>query len=614
MKQLQIVFLLVCLSSIAAGQTLFPTPYIVATDTATSFRLPNAYWQMMADSSGEMTSQQAIQSEHFQDTSRMINYKVNTYWQRFRLVNAMQKEIKIALPEIAATVDVYAKMGNGEWEHSKTGTDVCWSDRNGLKQVPALILTIPARDSITVYQRINWDYIAAQPDSMAIYITFASKLIEGNYIKDDSYLMSGIQNAFLMGMVILSIIINFYFFLVVREKEFLWFCVFGLLFCMVSLSSLNDVFLREYPRFLLYLYIFSRSTIGFAMIHFVRIFLRTPDRFRKWDKFLAIFSYVQVAGLLIAFFASAIMEQNLAGESHTIENVVNLIYGMSLLITLLLYVRHYDKAKRLLAFALLPTMCLHVLTYTTAIVNHLYYPRFGAPDISGYTSPFNKAAFFILILCYFWMMILFTWVLFLRFTGLRRELEQQRALDSVKTRFFANISHEFRTPLTLIKGPVEDFLKDNDVAKFKELLPDVHRNSNRLLQLINQLLDLSKLGAGNYQVNTAREDIIPFVKQIVHSFSSLAHRKNIQLETEIDPRLKNELRNESVSFHFDDDILEKILSNLLSNAFKFTGDGGIIIVSLGLSEKEKGFLELKVEDNGNGIAAEKLPYIFERFY
>ena len=569
---------------------------------------------MMADPSGKMSLQQVMQSKEFQDTNRKIDYSISTYWQRFSLSNEMQKDARISLPEVAGRVDLFAKYDSTGWQHSQTGTDVSWSRRDGLKQIPAFTLDIRAGKSLIIYQRVKWNFVAAQPDTMAVYAAFTNKLIRQDYINDDAFLMTGIQNAFLMGMVILSIVINFYFFLVVREKEFLWFCLFGFLFCLVSLSSLNDVFLREYPRFQLYLYIFSRSIIGFAAIHFVRSFLKTYQRFQKWDKWLVFFSYVQVFGLLGSFFAPAILKRNVTAASHFGDNFFNLIYGLSLLVTLLLYIRNNDRVKRLLVYAFLPTMVLHVLTYTAAISMGLYYPRFGVPDVSGYTSAFNKAAFVILILCYLWMMILFTWVLFLRFSMLRKELEQQRNLDTLKARFFANISHEFRTPLTLIMGPLEDLMRDKDVEKFKQILPEMYRNSNRLLQLINQLLDLSKLGAGNYRLNTNRNDIIPFVKQIVHSFSSMAHRKNIQLETEIDPRLRNDLRNENLAFYFDDDVLEKILFNLLSNAFKFTRDGGNIIVSLGLPDKEKGFLELKVEDNGIGIPPDKLPFIFDRFY
>ena len=597
-----------------SGQATLPQSYHITVDTAAYIQLPDFDWQMMPDPSGKMTLQQAIQSLNFQDTDtdRKVNYKINTYWQRFRLVNNMKKEARISLPEVAASVSLYSKTDSGKWEFMKTGTDVPWSRRDGLKQVPAFTLSIPPGQSVTFYRRVYWNFVVAQPDSMAVYAAFTDKLVQQDYVNDDAYLMTGIQNAFLMGMVVLSIVINFYFFLVVREKEFLWFCIFGLFFCMVSLSSLNDVFLREYPGFLLYLYFFSRSIIGFALIHFVRTFLKTSIRFPRWDKFLVLFSYVLVAGLLSAFFITAILRINLASVSHFTENLLNLLYGLAILITLLLYVRNNDKAKRLLSFALLPVMCLNILTYTAAIINHLYYPRFGSPDVSGYTSPFNKAAFFILILCYLWMMILFTWVLFLRFSGVRKKLAEQSSLDHLKSRFFANISHEFRTPLTLIIGPIEDLLEDKNTYKFREQLKYIHRNSKRLLQLINQLLDLSRLDVGNYQVDTTREDLIPFVKQIVHSFSSMAQRKNILLETEVAPHLKNDLRNETSIFYFDEDIFEKILYNLLSNAFKFTPDGGSITVSI--SRAEKDLLELKVEDTGMGIPSEKLPYIFDRFY
>jgi DNA-binding response OmpR family regulator/nitrogen-specific signal transduction histidine kinase len=210
------------------------------------------------------------------------------------------------------------------------------------------------------------------------------------------------------------------------------------------------------------------------------------------------------------------------------------------------------------------------------------------------------------------MMILFTWVLFLRFSNLRKKLAQQSSLDHLKSRFFANISHEFRTPLTLIIGPVEDLLQDKNTQKFREPLQYIHRNAKRLLQLINQLLDLSRLDAGSYRVDTNRNDIIPFVRQIMYSFSSIAHHKNILLETKVDPVLRNGLQNEVLTFYFDEDIFEKILYNLLSNAFKFTDEGGSITVSISLAGKD--LLELKVEDSGTGIPAEKLPFIFDRFY
>ncbi len=196
------------------------------------------------------------------------------------------------------------------------------------------------------------------------------------------------------------------------------------------------------------------------------------------------------------------------------------------------------------------------------------------------------------------------------------EAQKLKELDHLKSRFFANISHEFRTPLTLIMGPMEDLLNGAYSKHLKSTVSEMHRHSKRLLQLINQLLDLSKLEAGSYHVNTSREDVIPFVKQVTYSFSSLAQKKNIVLELDLDAVLQSRLQNGNIHCYFDDDILEKILSNLLSNAFKYTSSTGRgkIRVSLGLQEARKDMLELKVQDNGTGISAERLPYIFDRFY
>ncbi len=199
----------------------------------------------------------------------------------------------------------------------------------------------------------------------------------------------------------------------------------------------------------------------------------------------------------------------------------------------------------------------------------------------------------------------------------RKLLQSEKKLkemDHLKSRFFANISHEFRTPLTLLIGPLEDLMQGGSVEAFKRILPEMYRNSKRLLQLINQLLDLSRLDAGKYEIHAVQQDIIPFVKQIVHSFSSMADAKSIRLETDVDPRLRTKLTREEAAFYFDADVIEKILTNLLSNAFKFTPKGGNIIVTLCLSDTKPELLELRVEDNGKGIPADKLPYIFDRFY
>ncbi|WP_373331103.1 ATP-binding protein [Salmonirosea aquatica] len=180
------------------------------------------------------------------------------------------------------------------------------------------------------------------------------------------------------------------------------------------------------------------------------------------------------------------------------------------------------------------------------------------------------------------------------------QTEKLRELDTLKTNFFANISHEFRTPLTLLVGPLADF-KNKYPAE--SLIPAMQRNVRRLHDLINQLLDLSKIEAGQLKPTLVRADLVKFLRPVLASFESLAQSRNILFHYEQNRQEKEAL--------FDPDQLEKIVTNLLSNAFKFTPDNGRIEVMADYSARE---LLLTVRDSGIGIPAARLPHIFDRFY
>ncbi len=187
-----------------------------------------------------------------------------------------------------------------------------------------------------------------------------------------------------------------------------------------------------------------------------------------------------------------------------------------------------------------------------------------------------------------------------------REAERLKELDSVKTRLYTNITHEFRTPLTVILGMVKQ-IKDNPKNWYSEGLQMIERNGKNLLRLVNQMLDLSKLEAGAMPVHLEQSDIVAFLKYILESFHSLAEEKNISLE----------FRSEygEIVLHYDPDKLQEIVSNLLSNAIKFTTEGGRVSLKAGFRSPEGfGNLLLTVTDTGVGIPPEKLPYIFDRFY
>ena len=188
-----------------------------------------------------------------------------------------------------------------------------------------------------------------------------------------------------------------------------------------------------------------------------------------------------------------------------------------------------------------------------------------------------------------------------------RELaEQNRALqslDEAKTRFFANVSHELRTPLTLTIGPLEDLRTRATSDPTAERWIDVAlRNSRRLLRLVNQLLDVAKLDAGAMTLDRKPLDVASFTRGIVSAFESVAERKGIRLTCDVPDKLVGA---------FDQDAIEKILTNLVSNAIKFTP--GQAQVHVRLAERD-GAVHWMVSDTGPGIPAAQLSHVFERFF
>lgn len=217
----------------------------------------------------------------------------------------------------------------------------------------------------------------------------------------------------------------------------------------------------------------------------------------------------------------------------------------------------------------------------------------------------------------------------------RFEANKLHEVDEMKSRFFTNISHEFRTPLTLIQGPAKQIIENTNEPQTKDSANFIYRNSLKLIRLVNQLLDLSKLEAGEATIRATQTDVISFIKEIVLSFTPLADRQKITLKLNHD--------EEQILAYLDKDKMYKIINNILSNAFKFTAEGGRIEVNVtlptpsvplprgdktlfkvpsiggdtgvgqkGLTHSE--YVEISIRDTGIGIPEDKIDKIFDRFY
>jgi signal transduction histidine kinase/CheY-like chemotaxis protein/AraC-like DNA-binding protein/ligand-binding sensor domain-containing protein len=195
------------------------------------------------------------------------------------------------------------------------------------------------------------------------------------------------------------------------------------------------------------------------------------------------------------------------------------------------------------------------------------------------------------------------------------ELEKTQEVDRLRSTFFTNISHEFRTPLTLIQGPAQNMiekLKKEKLLKANDAVPQLDlilSNSSRLLRLVNQVLDLSKLESGGLKKEISEEEIFGFLKMVIGHFTLLAVQKRISLN--------HHFPNQFIRARFDKDKLEKIVSNLVFNALKFTPENGSILITVRIDKDittGSHHLLMDIKDSGVGIPPEQIDRIFERFF
>ena len=251
------------------------------------------------------------------------------------------------------------------------------------------------------------------------------------------------------------------------------------------------------------------------------------------------------------------------------------------------------------------TIGMFTLYCLSIILLGAFQPYLKTPD---YITAKINALFFVIDAVWVNAGILFLVVLFMKDKNRFEKTKAQKLqkLDEAKTHLYTNLSHEFRTPLTIIKGITEQ-LEQNPKKWLQSGPQKIKTQANVLLRLVNQMLDISKIEAGSMNINLIHGDLIKYVKFVIGSFYGLTEKKGIKLNVSCE--------EESIYTDYDPEKLMHILANLMSNAIKFTPQHGKIVIQISKGKnKTKDFVKICVKDNGKGITNEEIEHIFDRFY
>ncbi|MBT8384606.1 MAG: response regulator, partial [Bacteroidia bacterium] len=499
-------------------------------------------------------------------------------------------------------VDVYGFVNNLLIFHKKTGVEYKRKERD---LGGNWVLNRISLDSLPINIPISV-IIKAQGSSFGYpaYFNLSARSPQQPYYHQ-IYQFHNSFNIFMFGVTFIIFLYHFLQFLYTKDKIYFWFSLW-LFFCMLNQAMSIGMIIGSLTSFRYPIWFFTVHSFFYVFWFFGRSFIDSKKKFPVLDKYilgLALFILAEIVlmTLYVVLFNPKI--SFLGPKIHYL--LLNLFTIGSLVISVILTLKKDLFARYFGIGSLIGSLFLIIGTlWSMDLIN----PPFRL-------DPYVTGMFLQIVIYSFGIayrrqkMNEQNQIERLNAERTMSEVQRMKDLDEVKSRFFANISHEFRTPLALINGPLQQAKKQtankigNTITLSDKSYTLIQKNTNRLQILVDQLLELAKIESGKLQLNLTNGGLVKFIRTQVFSFESMAERQNISLNTHFP--------EEPEEAYYDKDKLEKILNNLLSNAFKFTPSGGAINVEVTIIKKN---LQIEISDTGKGIQKQEIDRIFDRFY
>lgn len=535
-----------------------------------------------------------------------------TYWGKLQLTAkdslkgwALHFEDRmIGLPAWAKSngkVDVYGYRTREQIFHKKTGVEYPKHARDQaghwvLNQVA--LGDLPVEVPLTLIIKVQGNSIGYP----AYFNLSARSPAHANY--HEIYQPDNSFNLFMFGVTFIIFLYHLLQFIYLRQSVFLWFSVW-LLFCMLTMAMASGLIIGSIIELRHPIWMLFANSIFYAFWFFGREFINSKKKFPILDKFILGLALFILAEILIHVVYAIIFRPQTYFTGFGVHYQLLNIYTLASLVLAVILILKKDPFARYFGVgALIGSVAL--------IVGVLWTMGLLRPPM----DPF-AASMFLQIVIYSFGIAYRQQVLTqqaqhekLQAQQTYAEMQRMQDLDEIKTRFFANISHEFRTPLALIAGPLQQSQRKSRQSGDPHTIQLDNRsyqiiksNTERLHHLVDQLLELSRIESGNIHLSLQQGGLMSFIRSVLFSFESMADRQNISLNTNFS--------TDNHQAYYDKDKLEKILTNVLSNAFKYTPEGGMVSVVIDLGQD---YLNLEISDTGKGIDKEEAKHIFERFY